>query len=531
MGRAVLAALLVALLGSAPVAAAPTATPVGTFSEPMYVTAPSDDPDRVFVVEQAGTVAIVRDGVTLPEPFLDVSALVTTARVGLTSMAFAPDYATSGKVYVLYTAPHPPTAPAQGVDVVLDEFTRSAGDPDKVDPASRREVLRLDFDGTEDHDADHVAFGPDGLLYITVGEGKLDFDLAQDPHEPRGKVLRIDPRPAAGGQPYGIPPENPYADGAGGMPEVFAYGLRNPWRFAFDAEAGELLIADVGDASREEVSAISIDGGGENLGWPCREGTEPHNTGGPCSPPGPASLAPVFEYDHDPALGRCSITGGVVVRDPNLPTLVGKYVYGDFCTGEIRTLRRGFGSGDAPSGATVPFFGLSSFGEDGCGHLYAVHYLNDTVYRIDDGAFVPCPRPQPPQAEPPPVEPGPAPGGDAPALDAIAPRLRLSGPLAQRALRKRRVVVVARCSETCALTATGRLRRPEATPPRRLRGAAGQAAPGTNTKLELRLRGPAVRALRKLVDRGGLGLIRVRVVARDGAGNQAIARRSVSVVW
>jgi glucose/arabinose dehydrogenase len=498
----------------------------------MYVTAPAGDPDRVFVVEQAGTVVVAKNGATLPEPFLDVSAFVTAARAGLTSIAFAPDYATSGRVYVLYTAPHPPTDPANGIDVVVDELTRSAGDPNRVDPASRREVLRLDFDGTEDHDADHLAFGPDGLLYITIGEGKLDFNLSQDPNEPRGKVLRIDPRPPGGGEEYRIPPGNPFADGVDGMPEVFVYGLRNPWRFSFDPAARELLIADVGDGMREEIDAIGIDGGGDNLGWPCREGTQPHNTDGPCTAPEPASLPPVFEYDH--SLGRCSIIGGYVVRDPSLPTLAGKYVYGDFCTGEIRALRRGFGSGDAPSGVSVPAFGLSSFGEDGCGHLYAVHYSGDSVYRVDDGAFVPC-SPAPPAAAPP-APPGdqpasdPTPGKPGPAPDTTGPLLRLGGAPAQRALRKRRVLVSARCDESCDFTATGLLRRPPGGSVPEVRRATRKAAAGTRVTLELRLKARAVRALRRLLRGGGRGLIRVRVVARDDAGNRTAATRHIAIV-
>ena len=168
---------------TAPAGAAPVLAPVGSFDRPMYVTAPLGDEHRVFVAERSGTIRVVKDGVVLPNPFLDVSTRLDGMRTGLASFAFAPDYATSGRMYVLYSGP--PSSGSSGVDVVLDEFTRSADDPDRADPPSRRNVWTLDFAGTVDHDADHIEFGPDGLLYMTVGEGANQRDRSQDPHQPR----------------------------------------------------------------------------------------------------------------------------------------------------------------------------------------------------------------------------------------------------------------------------------------------------------------------------------------------------------
>src|SRR4051812_35138260 len=444
-------------------AAAPTLTSIGDFTNPVFVTAPAGDPHRVFVVERGGTVKIVRDGATLAEPFLDVSGDLEPGRVGLASVAFAPDYETSGYVYVLYDAPDA-AGTSPGTDVVLDRYTRSASDPDRVDPATKVQILRLDFSNTSDHDADHIAFGPDGLLYMSIGEGASDFNKAQDPHAMRGKLLRIDPLPDGS---YRIPRNNPFAND-GGDPRVFAYGLRNPWRFSFDADHRLVAIADVADGHWEEVNTLNIDtGGGENLGWPCWEGTAGHNTDGPCTTP-PVQTPPVFEYDH--VDGRCAIIGGPVVRDPSLPDLEGRYIYGDFCTGELRSIALDANAPDDRSiGVSAPFFGLSSFGEDGCGHVYVAHQADPAnqqgnnppggnVWRIDEGAYSPCPDPQkqaepPPGQTPPPTDTAPAPGPGAstePALlppDQTPPRLSIYRARKQKVARHRQIVIGAKCNE------------------------------------------------------------------------------------
>jgi glucose/arabinose dehydrogenase len=533
-------ALLAFLWFSHTAIAAPTLTPIGNFTNPVLVTAPAGDPHRVFVVERGGTVRIVRDGVTLAQPFLDVSADLDPDRVGLASMAFAPDYATSGYVYVLYDA-RDVAGTTPGVDVVLDRYTRSASDPDRVDPASKVQILRLDFSNTSDHDADHIAFGPDGLLYMSIGEGASDFNQAQDPHAMRGKLLRIDPLPDGS---YRIPRNNPFANN-GGDPRVFAYGMRNPWRFSFDPDHRQVLIADVADGHWEEVDALNIDtGGGENLGWPCWEGTAQHNTDGPCTTP-PVQTAPIFEYDH--LNGRCAIIGGPVVRDPSLPDLDGRYLYGDFCTGEIRSIALGTNASDDRSiGVSAPFFGLSSFGEDGCGHLYVAHQEDQAnqqgnnppggnVWRIDDGTYVPCPDPQkppepppgqtPPPTDPvPPPDPGPSSESAVLARDQTPPRLSIYRARKQKVVRRRQVVIGAKCNERCTITATVALTNRAGT----VRRSFQRVAPADRlVKMKLRVGGRSLKTLRSLARNGRKTRVRLRVTARDAAGNAS--KRTVFV--
>lgn len=367
----------------------------GTFHHPVHVTAPPGDAHRVFVVEETGKVFVFRDGQQLATPYLDVSDR-DLYRVGLTSIAFAPDYAQTGHVYALYDIHAPTPENSEGIRVELDEFTVKAGDPDQVDPDSRRNLLNLDYTDGTDHDADYIEFGPDGLLYMTVGEGLVTPSAAQDTNSPRGKLLRIDPRPN-GDSAYTIPLSNPYAEG-GGMPEVFAYGLRNPWRFGFDSN-GDMVIGDVQEGGPEELNLVDTEtGGGTNYGWPCFQGTDPKNV---CEPVPTDTVAPIFSYTH--TNNRCAVIAGRLVRDPSLPTIAGRFTWGDFCTGELRSLLP-----TSPTAADdklinpddptvhVPFFTLSSFGEDACGHVYTTE-ASDTghVNRIDDQPHPPCVLPSP----------------------------------------------------------------------------------------------------------------------------------------
>jgi hypothetical protein len=525
-------ALTAGLLCAGPAHAAPTLTPIGSFSKPALVTGPAHDAERIFVVERVGLVKVVKNGSVLPEPFVDVSADIDPARTGLASMAFAPDYGTSGRFYVLYSAPDAANT-EKGVDVVVDAFTRSAPNPDVADPASRRNVLRLDFSNTADHDADHIAFGPDGYLYLTVGEGKSDFNLAQDPNEPRGKLFRIDPRPDET-PPYRIPPTNPYADGGGGMPEVYAYGLRNPWRFAFSDD--EIAVSDVGDGEREEVTVLPLDlTAAPNLGWPCWEGSIRHNVSGPCEKPKP-QLGPTFEYGHEG--DRCAIIGGYFSRDLGVPELLGRYVYGDFCSGELRSVDLDAPADDQGWGAMPPF-GLSSFGEDGCGRLYVTYngnLANGNVRRIDGDQPVPCPRPpEPPESEPepqpqaqPPSEPQPEQRPqeqtDAPPPgDTTKPKLSLGGARHQHVAHNRQVVIATRCSETCTLNVTVGPARTGLLVPFETRSI--RVAAGTRRRIAVRVPGPA---LGTLVE--GAAVLRVAVVASDDAANRTRRVRHVAAV-
>jgi glucose/arabinose dehydrogenase len=340
---------------------------VGEFDQPTYVAQPPGTND-LYVVERPGRIRIVRDGETLERPALDLSAEVSDEgqEQGMLSVAFDPDFASSRLLYVYITGPD------QDQHVV--EFR--AGEDGTVEAGSRREVLRMD-DFADNHNGGLLLFGPDGHLYIGTGDGGIADDPernGQDLGSLLGKILRIDPRPS-GDRPYGIPPDNPFVGREGARPEVYSYGLRNPWRFSFDRENRALTIADVGQNSLEEVDYAPPDRArGANFGWSAFEGTERFNE----DQEAPGAVAPILTYGRE---GGCSITGGYVVRDPSLPSLVGRYVYGDFCAGELRSFAPSAGGarGDRPLGVDVS--SLSSFGEDAAGHIYATS-LDGPVFRL-----------------------------------------------------------------------------------------------------------------------------------------------------
>ena len=344
---------------------------VGKFDSPVYVTSPPGDTRRLFVVEQAGTIRVIRDGRTSDRPFLDISDLVTAGgEQGLLSMAFAPDYATSGRFYVYYTDN------AQNQRVV--EYRRGAGGV--ADPRSARLVLEM-ADHESNHNGGLLLFGPDDMLYIGTGDGGGGGDL----HGPRGnaqnlgsllgKILRIDPRPS-GGRPYSVPSDNPFVGRAGARGEIYAYGLRNPWRFAFDRKTQDLTIGDVGQNAWEEIDFVRRgQGRGANFGWRVFEGRARYTPGESA----PGHVDPVIVRSHDD--GNCSITGGVVVRDPGVPGVDGRYVFGDFCRGRIETARLGPRGAFGVRETNLRVAALSSFGEDARGRVYAVS-LNGPVYRF-----------------------------------------------------------------------------------------------------------------------------------------------------
>ena len=262
--RALLALALLALAAPASAAADPTLVPVGSFNTPMFVASPPGDASRLFVVERSGVIRLVRDGKTLPAPVLDISADVNVdGERGLLSMAFAPDYATSGKFYVYFVAE--PDGRLQ-----VSEYRRSAANPDVADPASGRRVWYANHPGATNHNGGTIAFGRDGYLWLATGDG-ADAVNAQTPSSLLGKVLRIDPRGDAPDE-YTVPPGGVYGNG------VWATGLRNPFRFSFDRVTGDLVIGDVGDGAHEEVDFVRWPGLGRaaNFGWPCREGFADH---------------------------------------------------------------------------------------------------------------------------------------------------------------------------------------------------------------------------------------------------------------
>jgi glucose/arabinose dehydrogenase len=341
----------------------------GDFGEPVYVTQPPGNSTDLYVVDRTGKVDIVRDGSELPTPFLDISPKVSTdVEQGLLSIAFAPDYASSGLFYAYYTG-------QDGNENVV-ELKRSADDPDVADPGSEREVLKM-ADFAANHNGGLLVFGTDGHMYIGTGDGGGSGDPernGQDLGSLLGKILRIDPA-QSGGHPYTVPTDNPFAGRAGARPEIYSYGLRNPWRFSFDSATNALYIGDVGQDKWEEVDAVaSGKGAGANFGWSAFEGDAPFNS----DQKAPGAIKPVLVYSHDVG---CSINGGYVVHDPALPSLAGRYLYSDFCSGDIRSfkLEGTKAVGDKTTGLQAQ--SPTSFGTDNAGHVY-VTSLDGQVFEI-----------------------------------------------------------------------------------------------------------------------------------------------------
>jgi glucose/arabinose dehydrogenase len=540
----VLTALALLVLGG--VARGEALIPVqgGFASSPMYVTSPPDDA-RLFVVERAGGIRIVKDGVAQATPFLTVPNVKTNVERGLISMAFAPDYATSGLFYVFKALDDSGQTDDGQIQIV--EYRRSA-DPDVADPASARIVLKRDHpDGN--HYGGQLAFGPDGNLYITMGDGGTGGANGQATNTTLGKVLRIDPRPQAGGAAYGIPRDNPFAsnplcgpgDGSAPCPEIYAYGFRNPFRASFDRPTGDLIVGDVGQDAWEEVDVGQPNGAtntasGANFGWDECEGD--FVLGSTTTPCPIAQTGPFFVYPHTggtPEQTGCAVIGGYVVHDWRLPALDGRYLYGDLCRTDLRTLDLAAPGADSkPAGLEVAAPGtLFSFGQDAQGCVYVV--ADDTVYRVAAAAGDPfiCPGPPPPRRGPEPPAGGgagsasPQPGSEAapapPLLaDVTAPALRLARARMQRLGRA--VRVTATCDEPCDLLASGKLRLSSgAAAPKKLRTARAHGESGARVTLRLRL-SRAVRArARRTLAAGGRVTAAVTLTGRDASGN---ARRT-----
>jgi glucose/arabinose dehydrogenase len=343
---------------------------IGDFSSPVYVTSPPGDRSRQFVVEQGGRIMVVRGGRKLGTPFLDIRGQVRAGgEQGLLSMAFAPDYRDSGRFYVYFTD--------RGGDQRVVEFRRRSAD--RADPGSARLVLRMD-DFEVNHNGGLLLFGPDDLLYIGTGDGGGGGDQhgargnAQDLGSLLGKILRIDPRPA-GGRPYRVPDDNPFTGRAGARGEIYSYGLRDPWRFSFDRATGDLIIGDVGQNAWEEIDFLARGRGrGANFGWRPLEGRARYAAGESA----PGHVPPVIVQSH--TAGNCSITGGVVVRDRRL-ALRGRYIFGDFCKGQVISARLSPGRAREVRRTSLRVDSLSSFGEDAQGRVY-VTSLDGPVYRI-----------------------------------------------------------------------------------------------------------------------------------------------------
>jgi glucose/arabinose dehydrogenase len=516
---------------AAPAAAVPTLTPVGSFDQPVYVSAPPGDGDRLFVVEKPGRIQVITKG-GAPRVFLDITAEVDPVdEKGLLSMAFAPDYATSRRFYVFFTAADAALHPGSRLKVV--EFLRSATDPDAADASARRTLLDIPHPVNSNHNGGQLQFGPDGLLYVSTGDGggQLDpRDNAQDPDSLLGKLLRIDPSPSAT-RPYTIPVGNPWADGVGGAPEVFVYGLRNPWRFSFDRETGDLTVGDVGQSTREEIDFLaSGTGAGTNFGWDCFEGTHDVSASPGCPPP--SHVPPVFEYTKQPGQPCSAVTGGYVVRDPALPTLRGRYLYADLCLEKLRSIVLPAGSGDREEDLTVP--STVSFGEDSCGHVY-VASIAGQVSRIDDEPFSPCPTTSPPVVGGGP-EPGSSPTDPPPAPpagpDSDPPGLAVSRAKHQRLVRNRAVYFAIRCDEPCSVAteANARLSVGGRTKKWAFRPLSASFVAGERPRLRLKLPKASRPGLAKRVARGDRPLVKIVVIVRDAAGNETRTTVYVRVV-
>jgi len=336
-------------------------------STPLFVAAPPGD-DRLFVVEQGGRIRLLRGG-ELIGTFLDLTGEISYGgEQGLLGLAFHPGYPDDGRFYVDYTD-------RQG-DTVIAEYRVSA-DPDAAEPGSRRVLLTVDQPAAN-HNGGMIAFGPDGYLYIGLGDGGGagdPYSTGQDPAALLGSILRIDVE----GDPYAIPPDNPYSAG-GGAPEVWAKGLRNPWRFSFDGEM--VYIADVGQDAWEEIDVAPLGSRGLNFGWSVTEGSHCYRAEGCDTAP---FHLPELEYGHTG--GNCSVTGGYVYRGQAMPELAGAYFYGDYCSGMIASFRRdpeGIYETRVWSDAFGPVPGLTSFGLDGAGELYLTT-ADGSVYRLERG--------------------------------------------------------------------------------------------------------------------------------------------------
>ncbi|HJQ24715.1 MAG TPA: PQQ-dependent sugar dehydrogenase [Blastocatellia bacterium] len=356
-----------------PTATAQLVSVLSGLSAPLYVTSAHDGSNRLFIVEQAGRIKVLQPGATTPTIFLDISAKVLSGgEQGLLGLAFHPQFATNHRFYVDYTRR------PDGATVIAEYQVTSNGN---IAAATEKTLLVIP-QPFANHNGGMVEFGPDGDLYIGMGDGGSGNDpgnRAQNLNELLGKILRIDVDHTSGSQGYSAPVDNPFFGSTAGRDEIYAYGLRNPWRFSFDRATGELYVADVGQSAREEVDIVRR---GRNYGWRIFEGTL-------CSGNDAALCAvvqaepPIAEYGH--SNGRCSITGGYVYRGTRGSLPAGAYVYGDYCSGEIFLLQ-----GSQTTLLEDTALHITSFGEDEAGEVYVVAQ-EGTIYRFGSDSPTPLP--------------------------------------------------------------------------------------------------------------------------------------------
>jgi glucose/arabinose dehydrogenase len=330
--------------------------------QPVLLVSPPGD-DRRFVVERRGVIRILGQDA----PFLDISDLVNSEdgiEPGLLGLAFHPDFADNGRFFIFYYRSAAP-------QTRLAEY-RVSSDPGVADPRSEREILTFDKP-TNRHNGGMLEFGPDGYLYVSLGEGGAASVNSQDPSTLLSSILRLD---IDNGDPYAVPADNPFVAG-GGAPEVWAYGFRNPWRFSIDPPSDSIYIADVGHEQWEEVDVARLDsGGGMNFGWLRMEGTHCFQSG--CDPVAENLTLPVYEYSHSEG---CAITGGYVYRGSLIPELNGKYLFGDWCSGWIRALAYDGTTASNPEEILTGAGQIDGFGKDSNGELYVLTF-DGTVSKI-----------------------------------------------------------------------------------------------------------------------------------------------------
>lgn len=343
-----------------------------TFSRPLDLQSPEDNSNRLFVVEQGGTIKVFEndESVENTTTFFDIgNRIASSGELGLLGLAFHPNFGTNGFFYVTYT-------PSNDLAIV-SRFKVSATNPNLADVTSETVLLRIPqpFDN---HNGGQLAFGPDGYLYISSGDGGGAGDPngnAQNLNNLLGKILRIDVDVLENGLEYSIPADNPFVDTQGTRGEIFAYGLRNPWRFSFDEQSGTMWAGDVGQGELEEIDVIE---NGGNYGWNILEGTMCYNAVN-CETEG--TIAPVFEYDHDS--NDKSVTGGYVYRGSKVPSLEGLYLYGDFVSGRIWALTTNLGSNLNNQLLLETGLNISSFGTDENNELFVCSF-DGNIYRFEE---------------------------------------------------------------------------------------------------------------------------------------------------
>src|SRR4051812_8823114 len=524
-----------ALLAAAPAHAGVGLAPPLSVSQPMYVTSPPGDTHRLFIVTRPGVIRVAVDGVLQSTAFLDISARVwQTGEAGMTSMAFDPNFASNGLFYVYFV--QKPAGGQTNGPIHIEEF--SADPSSNVANASApRLVLEIPHNDASNHYGGTLQFNPgNGLLYIATGDGggpDNQFGNAQNTKKSLlGKLLRIDPH-VAGAAPYSIPDGNPYTgqplcnppSGTTDCPEILAYGLRNPFRWSFDRATGDIAIGDVGQSAFEEIDHMPASAtlAGDNFGWPCREGPSNHiaSTDSRCLSTGPF-VDPVGGYSHSGLSGSVAITGGVVVRDPALTPLVGRYLYADFYQGKIHSLKlAAAAAGDDRLEALPTVPQLVSFGEDGAAHVYVVSLAGSVSKIVCDAG---C-ESSPPSSSGAATAPTST-AADQPAVvtpmqvanpDTAAPSLRIRAAKTQDVLRRHVVRLSVACNEACLVRASGRARRLA------LRDVLKRIPADRRVVFELHVSKRVQRALAKR------GNVTIALRARDAAGNLRTAKLTLRV--